>query len=75
MNEIIGKVINQRYHVQTQIDQGGMAVVYKVWDQKRGVYLALKLLREDLAQDPIFLRRFKREAKTLARLEHPNIVR
>jgi serine/threonine protein kinase len=52
-----------------------MAEVYKVWDEERATYLALKLLREDLAQDRIFLRRFKREAQTLAELQHPNIVR
>lgn len=54
---------------------GGMAEVFKVWDQERATYLALKLLREDMAEDPVFLRRFRREAQTLARLQHPNIVR
>jgi serine/threonine-protein kinase len=52
-----------------------MAEVFKVWDEQRASYLALKLLREDLAQDRVFLRRFKREAQTLAKLQHPNIVR
>jgi phosphate/phosphite/phosphonate ABC transporter binding protein len=52
-----------------------MAVVYKVWDERRSTYLAMKLLQEDLAVDRVFLRRFKREAQTLSRLQHPNIVR
>jgi len=52
-----------------------MADVYKVWDNHRSVSLAMKLLHEDLAQDKVFLRRFKREANTLSRLQHPNIVR
>jgi len=52
-----------------------MAEVFKVWDNERATYLALKLLREDLAQDRVFLRRFRREAQTLAKLQHPNIVR
>jgi serine/threonine-protein kinase len=49
--------------------------VYKVWDEERTAWLAMKLLREDLAQDRVFLRRFAREAETLALLQHPNIVR
>ncbi len=52
-----------------------MAEVYKVWDEQRQTYLAMKLLREDLAEDRIFLRRFRKEAQTLADLQHPNIVR
>ena len=52
-----------------------MAEVYKVWDSKRGVHLAMKLMHEDLALDNVFLRRFKREARTLEKLQHPNIVR
>jgi serine/threonine protein kinase len=52
-----------------------MAEVYRVWDEDRASYLALKLLRDDLAEDRVFLRRFKREAQTLAKLQHPNIVR
>jgi serine/threonine-protein kinase len=75
MNPIIGRTLNNRYRVVDSIGRGGMAEVYKVWDEERATYLALKLLREDLAQDRIFLRRFKREAKTLAKLQHPNIVR
>jgi formylglycine-generating enzyme required for sulfatase activity/tRNA A-37 threonylcarbamoyl transferase component Bud32 len=75
MSDLIGKTLAGRYCVDSFIGRGGMAEVYKVWDQERAVYLALKLLREDLAQDRIFLRRFKREADTLAKLQHPNIVR
>jgi serine/threonine protein kinase len=52
-----------------------MAEVYKVWDMERNVHLAMKVLHADLAEDRIFLRRFKREADTLATLQHPNIVR
>jgi formylglycine-generating enzyme required for sulfatase activity/tRNA A-37 threonylcarbamoyl transferase component Bud32 len=75
MVEIIGTTLASRYRVDAFIGRGGMAEVYKVWDEERATYLALKLLREDLAQDRIFLRRFKREAQTLAKLQHPNIVR
>jgi serine/threonine protein kinase len=72
---LIGQTLLGRYRVDAFIGRGGMAEVYKVWDTKRAVPLAMKLLREDLAEDKIFLRRFKREARTLSNLQHPNIVR
>ena len=75
MDDIIGKIIAERYRVESLLGKGGMAEVYKVWDQKRSVYLAMKILHADLAEDIVFLRRFKREAQTLSKLQHPNIVR
>jgi serine/threonine-protein kinase len=75
MSDLVGRTLLNRYRVLELVGRGGMAEVYKVYDQERATHLALKLLREDLAQDPVFLRRFKREAQTLAKLQHPNIVR
>jgi len=75
MPDLTGKTLLNRYNVLELIGRGGMAEVYKIWDDERATELALKLLREDLAQDPVFLRRFRREAQTLASLQHPNIVR
>jgi serine/threonine protein kinase len=75
MPDITGAILCNRYRVDSFIGRGGMAEVYKVWDQKRGVFLAMKLLKGDLAEDKVFLRRFQREAQTLANLQHPNIVR
>jgi len=75
MQNIQDQVLANRYRVETSLGRGGMAEVFKVWDNERATYLALKLLREDLAQDRVFLRRFQREAQTLAKLQHPNIVR
>ena len=74
MTEIEGKTLSGRYRVEKMIGRGGMAEVYKVWDNKRATYLALKLMKEEMALDPVFLRRFTREANTLAKLQHPNIV-
>ena len=68
MTELINRTLLNRYQVQTFVGRGGMADVYKVWDDKRSTHLALKLLRADLAQDRVFLRRFQREAENLARL-------
>ena len=75
MNDLIGRIMAERYRVDAFLGKGGMAEVYKVWDQKRSVFLAMKILHADLAEDKIFLRRFRREAQTLAKLQHPNIVR
>ena len=75
MRELIGKIILDRYRVDKFLGSGGMAEVYKVWDTHRNAWLAMKVLHSDLALDHAFLRRFRREAKTLERLQHPNIVR
>lgn len=75
MANLIGQTLNNRYQVLESLGRGGMADVYKIWDEERSAYLAMKVLRQDLAQDPIFYRRFEREAKALAKLQHPHIVR
>jgi len=75
MPELIGKILADRYRIDAFIGRGGMAEVYKVWDSARATFLALKLLRDDLAHDVVFVRRFKREASSLETLQHPNIVR
>ena len=75
MPDLINQTLLNRYHVIESLGRGGNAEVYKVWDSHRSSFLALKLLHADLALDRVFLRRFKREAQTLARLQHPNIVR
>ena len=75
MASLVGKTLKNRYRVDDLLGRGGMAEVYKVYDLQRGVWLAMKVLREDLAEDRVFLRRFQREAQNLAKLQHPNIVR
>ena len=73
--DLMGQMLLGRFRVESFLGRGGMSEVYKVWDGQRSVHLAMKMLREDLAEDKVFLRRFQREAQTLARLQHPNIVR
>jgi eukaryotic-like serine/threonine-protein kinase len=73
--DLVGKTLANRYQVIEFIGRGGMAEVYKVWDPDRMIYLAAKVLLKSLAMDQVFLRRFKREAESLAKLQHPNIVR
>lgn len=75
MKDLSGTKLQDRYEVLELLGRGGMAVVYKVMDTVRAVPLAMKLLREDFAEDVVFLRRFQREAQNLARLQHPHIVR
>jgi serine/threonine protein kinase len=73
--ELIGSTLSDRYRIERLLGRGGMAEVYLAFDTGRAAHLALKLLHEDLAQDPVFIRRFQREAHNLARLQHPNVVR
>jgi len=75
MENLIGKILANRYRIDGSLGGGGMAEIYKAWDQERATYLALKVLRQDLSRDRVFLRRFQREAQTLETLKHPNIVR
>ncbi|MHB0877678.1 MAG: protein kinase domain-containing protein [Anaerolineae bacterium] len=70
-----GTVLRDRYRLERLLGRGGMADVYLAFDLRRQVHIAVKLLREDLAEDPEFLQRFQREAEALARLDHPYIVR
>ena len=75
MPDLTGQTLLKRYRVDTFLGRGGMAEVYRAWDAKRSVYVALKMLNEDMAEDYVFLRRFAREARALELLQHPNVVR
>ncbi len=75
MDQLLGRTLKGRYRIDSYVGGGGMANVYRAWDQSQRRYVALKILREDLADDPVFLRRFRREAAVLGQLQHPNIVR
>ena len=62
------------YQVQSPLGAGGMGEVYRATDTKLGRDVALKVLPSEMAHDPERLARFRREAKALAQLDHPNIV-
>ena len=62
------------YRIIRQIGQGGMATVYKAYHERLDRHVAIKVMHQALLQDPTFLTRFEREAKIIARLDHPHIV-
>src|SRR2546423_13351727 len=63
-----------RYELGEVIGQGGMAEVHRGRDVRLGRDVAIKLLRADLARDPSFQGRFRREAQSAASLNHPSVV-
>jgi serine/threonine protein kinase/tetratricopeptide (TPR) repeat protein len=62
------------YEIQSPLGAGGMGEIYRATDTKLGRDVALKVLPAEMAHDPERLARFRREAKALAQLDHPNIV-
>ncbi|MBI5351376.1 MAG: protein kinase [Chloroflexi bacterium] len=62
------------YRIIEQLGQGGMATVYKAYHASLDRYVALKVLHQAFNQDQTFTSRFQREARVVAKLEHPNIV-
>ncbi len=70
----MNQIFNGRYRIDGKVGDGGMAVVYRGWDTVLNRVVAVKVLREQYASNMQFLRRFQREAQSVARLAHPNIV-
>ncbi|WP_153814560.1 Stk1 family PASTA domain-containing Ser/Thr kinase [Streptomyces sp. SUK 48] len=71
---LVGHVLDGRYRVDARIAAGGMATVYRALDMRLDRVLALKVMHPALAADGVFVERFIREAKSAARLDHPNVV-
>ena len=74
MNNMIGKMLDNRYELLEVIGSGGMAVVYKAKCHRLNRLVAVKVLKSDLAEDADFRRRFRDESQAVAMLSHPNIV-
>ncbi len=68
------QILAGRYQLLRKLGSGGMAVVYLAYDTALDRQVAIKLLREEYADDPNFIRQFQKEAKAVARLSHQNIV-
>lgn len=71
----IGSYLNNRYRVKNRIGHGGMAEVYEAYDVISKKPVAIKLIREELMNNPANLQRFANEATIAASLNHENIVR
>jgi len=71
----VGDILRGRYKLLRTLGRGGTADVYRAMDDERSAEVAIKVLREDYAEEPEFIKRFSKEAQALARLDHPNIVR
>ncbi|MGW6686844.1 Stk1 family PASTA domain-containing Ser/Thr kinase [Streptomyces sp. NPDC054961] len=71
---LVGRTLDGRYRVDARIAAGGMATVYRAVDTRLDRILALKVMHPALAADGAFVDRFIREAKSVARLAHPNVV-
>jgi serine/threonine protein kinase len=70
---VIGQNVGP-YRVMEQLGQGGMATVYKAYHASLDRYVAMKVLHPAFREDPSFTARFTREARVVAKLEHPHIV-
>ena len=77
MNEndkYIGQMLDERYEILERIGEGGMAIVYKAMCHRLNRYVAIKIMRDEMAADEEFRRRFCAESQAVAMLSHPNIV-
>lgn len=74
MDQLIGKLLDNRYEILDVIGIGGMSMVYKAYCHRLNRFVAIKVLKKDLAADDEFRRRFHEEAQAVAMLSHPNIV-
>jgi tetratricopeptide (TPR) repeat protein len=73
MSDLTGQTLG-KYQVLERLGRGGMADVYKGYQPGLDRYVAIKVMHTHLSEDPNFITRFRREAKSVAELRHPNIV-
>ena len=74
MDRFLGKILDDRYQMEEIIGSGGMAIVYKAWDEIAERYVAVKILKDEFAKDFKFRKRFQNESKAIAMLSNKNIV-
>lgn len=75
MDNYVGKRLDGRYEIREIIGVGGMAVVYKAYDNIDDRLVSIKVLKDEFLANEEFRRRFKNESKAIAVLSHPNIVK
>ncbi|MDE3130655.1 MAG: protein kinase, partial [Acidobacteriota bacterium] len=74
MSSLLGTTLSGRYRLESRIGSGGMSTVYRAHDETLERFVAIKLMNREVAHDSDQLERFRREARAVARLSHPNIV-
>ncbi|MBQ3050381.1 MAG: serine/threonine protein kinase, partial [Clostridia bacterium] len=75
MDNYVGKRLDGRYEIREIVGVGGMAVVYKAYDNIDDRMVSIKVLKDEFLANEEFRRRFKNESKAIAVLSHPNIVK
>ncbi len=70
----VGELIVGRYELEELVGEGGMSSVYRAYDTVLERRVAIKVLHEHFSRDPEYVERFRREARAIARLAHPNVV-
>jgi serine/threonine-protein kinase len=71
---VIGTLLNGRFRLEEQIGSGGMSTVYRAFDEVLERSVAIKVMHASIADDGVQLERFRREARTAAKLSHPHVV-
>lgn len=71
---MIGRLLDGRYRIEERVARGGMAMVYRATDVRLDRQVAIKAMHASLVGDRTFVERFAREARSAARLSHPNVV-
>src|SRR6476660_5842200 len=72
---MIGEFLNNRYKIISRLGEGAMGEVFLATYEQTGQQMAVKTLARQLITNPHLIQRFKREAETLRKLDHPNIVK
>jgi len=71
---MIGTLLNGRFRLEERVGSGGMSTVYRAFDETLERWVAIKLLQADIRGDDDAIERFRREARAVARLNHPHVV-
>src|SRR3712207_1626378 len=71
---MIGTLLCGRYRLEERVGSGGMSTVYRAFDETLERWVAVKVLHQSMQDDSVQLERFRREARSVARLSHPHLV-
>src|SRR5215218_7089736 len=71
---LIGTVLSGRYRLESKLGSGGMSTVYLARDETLQRWVAVKVMRREISDQPDQIERFRREARAVAQLSHPNVV-